>query len=95
MLTPRTVEGPLSPDLPARAVAPTHGEGQRKDPVGRSPGNIPDPQENVMNDPLAYQVARAREREIERIVNRPDRLMGEELRLGGRSGRRRRRRHRT
>ena len=29
-----------------------------------------------MNDPLAYQVARAREREIERIVNRPDRLMG-------------------
>ncbi len=48
-----------------------------------------------MNDPLAYQVARARDREIERIVSRPDRLMGEELRLSGRSGRRRRRRHRA
>jgi hypothetical protein len=47
-----------------------------------------------MNDPLAYQVARAREREIDRIVSRPDRLMGEELRLSGQSGRRRRwRRH--
>jgi hypothetical protein len=43
-----------------------------------------------MNDPLAYQVARARDREIERIVSRPDRLMGEELRLSGRCGRRRR-----
>lgn len=48
-----------------------------------------------MNDPLAYQVARARDREIERIVSRPDRLMGEELRLSGRGGRWRRRRHRA
>jgi len=43
------------------------------------------------NDSASDQVARAREREIERIVSRPDRLMGEELRLSGRSGRRRRR----
>ena len=43
-----------------------------------------------MNDPLAYHVARARDREIERIVSRPDRLMGEELRRSCRSGRRRR-----
>jgi hypothetical protein len=48
-----------------------------------------------MNDPLAYQVARARDREIERLASRPDRLMGEELRLSGRSGRRRRGRHRA
>ena len=48
-----------------------------------------------MNDPLAYQVAQARVREIERLVSRPDRLMGEELRLSARSGRRRRRRHRA
>ena len=48
-----------------------------------------------MDDPLAYQVARAREREIESIVNGQDRLMGGELRLSGRSGRWRRGRHRT
>ena len=91
MLTPRTLEEPPSPDLPAPVAARTQAEGRRKGPAGRSPGNIAEPQESVMNDPLAYQVARARDREIERIVSRPDRLMGEELRLSGRSGRRRRR----
>jgi hypothetical protein len=50
-----------------------------------------------MNDPLSYRVARARarDREIERIVSRPVRLTGEELRLSGRSGRRRRGWHRA
>ena len=43
-----------------------------------------------MNDPMAYYVVQARNREIERITRRPERLMGEELRLTGRSGRRRR-----
>ena len=43
-----------------------------------------------MNNPLAYDVARARDRELDRMVNRPDRLMGEEIRLNGRGHRRRR-----
>lgn len=42
-----------------------------------------------MNDPMAYYVVQARNREIERITRRPERLMGEELRHTGRSGRRR------
>lgn len=44
----------------------------------------------MTDNPLAYYVVRARNREIERIVRRPESLMGEELRHTGRTGRRRR-----
>jgi hypothetical protein len=42
-----------------------------------------------MFDPLAYDAARVRHRELERVVNRPARLMGEELRFSNRARRRR------
>jgi hypothetical protein len=45
-----------------------------------------------MNNPLAYYLAQAQNRDLERVANRPERLMSEELRYAGRSARRRRRR---
>lgn len=43
-----------------------------------------------MFDPLAYDAARTRDRDVAREARRPERRMSEELRHTGRTGRRRR-----